>query len=463
MRQLVLADGRASMLGRCIAAIHRFVLGPAAEGRLPERARRAISDAQAESEILVGWVQISAILTFAVLYTLSPKAFPPEVPFQPVPWALAAYSLFTILRLVLAYRRRLTPVFLTLSVVVDMAVLLVTIWSFHLQYQEPPGLYVKAPTLMYAFILIALRTLRFEAFYVLLAGAVAAAGWLLLVAYAVLASPDGMPVTRSYAEYMTSYRILLGAEFDKMISLSMVALILAVVVVRAQRLLLIATAGRIAQREMSRFFAPEVAARIRDAEIPIAPGQGVLREAAILVVDIRGFTRLAHTLGPDGAMALLGEYQARLVPVIQAHGGSIDKYLGDGILASFGAVAPSTSHAADAIAAVDAVLAEAAAWAEARRAGGLPAPVIGVGLAAGSVVFGAVGHDERLEYTVIGDAVNLAAKLESHTKVLRVRALTTRETLDLALAQGYCAEAPRQPRSEAVAGVEGPVDLVVLG
>ena len=64
---------------------------------------------------------------------------------------------------------------------------MVTIWSFHLQYQEPPPIYLKAPTMLYAFILIALRTLRFEPWLVMLAGSSAAAGWLVLVAYAVLA------------------------------------------------------------------------------------------------------------------------------------------------------------------------------------------------------------------------------------------------------------------------------------
>ncbi|MGH7819592.1 MAG: adenylate/guanylate cyclase domain-containing protein, partial [Candidatus Binatia bacterium] len=87
----------------------------------------------------------------------------------------------------------------------------------------------------------------------------------------------------------------------------------------------------------------------------------------------------------------------------------------------------------------------------------------GIACAAGEVIFGAVGDDERLEYTVIGDAVNLSAKLEKHTKAARVRALTTRGTWELALRQGYAPseERPALPAA-GVEGVANPIDLVVV-
>ena len=79
-----------------------------------------------------------------------------------MPLALAVYALFTAARCALACAAPAADWFLALSVVADITLLMVTIWSFHLQYQAPPAIYLKAPTLMYAFILIALRTLRFE-------------------------------------------------------------------------------------------------------------------------------------------------------------------------------------------------------------------------------------------------------------------------------------------------------------
>lgn len=455
---------RSSTGWRPVRALRRAVLGSVSQAHPPARTRAAIAEAEAESEILVGWTQVAAIIGFALLYAISPKAFPPDVPFEPVPLALATYAVFIVLRLALAYRRRLTPAFLALSIVVDMTVLMTTIWSFHLQYGAPAALYIKAPTLMYVFILIALRALRFEARWVLLAGGVAIAGWLVLVAFAILVDPAGLPVTRNYVEYMTSYRILVGAEIDKLVSMSMVAIVLAVVVTRARSMLIEATTERFASAELARFFAPEVASTIKQADMAIVPGDGRLRDAAVMFIDLRGFTRLSRELTPHEVMALLGEYQGRLVPVIRAHGGSVDKFLGDGILASFGAVRSSATFAADALRAGEALLDEARAWATARAAEGRNPVRIGIGIAAGPVLFGAVGSRDRLEYTVIGDPVNLAAKLEAHTKAVGAPALASGTAHELALAQGYAARLPIAELGETpIAGVDRPVAVVMLG
>jgi adenylate cyclase len=315
---------------------------------------------------------------------------------------------------------------------------------------------------MYAFILIALRTLRFEPRLVVLAGASASIGWLILVGYALFFDPGTM-ITHDFCEYMVSYAILVGAEFDKIVSLLMVTLILAIALLRARKLLFRAVADQLAAAELSRFFAPEVAGRIRASDGAIQPGQAELRDAAILMVDLRGFTPLSQQLEPGAVMRLLSEYQSRMVAALARHGGSIDKFMGDGILASFGAVRPSVSFAADALRAFDAVIDAAALWAEERGAAGLPAPAVGAAIATGRVMFGAIGDQTRLEYTVIGDPVNLAAKLEKHTKSERVRALCAAETWRLALAQGYRPGRPPDARAQRrVAGVDQPLDLVVL-
>ena len=110
---------------------------------------------------------------------------------------------------------------------------------------------------------------------------------------------------------------------------------------------------RSAARELSRFFDPGIAARIRDAEHHIRVGRGEACEGAILIFDIRGFTALSNHLEPNEVMALLAEYQARLIPIIQNHGGSIDKLLGDGVIATFGVARPSPACAAEATVALD--------------------------------------------------------------------------------------------------------------
>ncbi|MFL5335613.1 MAG: adenylate/guanylate cyclase domain-containing protein, partial [Geminicoccaceae bacterium] len=329
-------------------------------------------------------------------------------------------------------------------------------------YQHHPHHNNLPTTLMYVFIFIALRTLRFEPRFVILAGATGAIGWLALVAYALLNS-EGVVRTHSFAEYAMSYDILLGAEFDKIASIVMVTAILALALQRARTLLARAVAEQQAAAGLSRFFAPEIAGRITAAEMALEPGQAELRQAAILFIDLRGFTPLAERLTPTQVMRLLSDYQARMVGAIRAHGGSIDKFMGDGILASFGATRPSARHAADAAAAVEEVVMVALAWAEERRAAGLPPLAIGAALAAGPVMFGTVGDAQRLEYTVIGEAVNLAAKLEKHAKAERATAVLSAATFNLAHTQGWVAGPGWERRAaRTVAGVPARLDLAVL-
>lgn len=455
-----------------------LLLGAPLPDRVPERVVKAIQKEQDQSEVLVSVIQLIAIGMFGVLYALTPKGFGADVSFEPVPITLAVYAVFTLVRLWLALKHRLPRWFIATSIVVDVVVLLVTIWSFHLQYEAPPALYLKATTLMYVFILIALRTLRFEPVMVMLTGLTAALGWLIAVIYAVaheqtcgsmelmeaLAGANNCGFTHMFSEYTTSYKILLGAELDKIVSIVMVTTILAIALIRARKLLIRATTEHQAAEELSRFFSPEVAGRIRDTDAGIEPGDAELREAAIIMTDLRGFTPLATKLPPREVMALLSDYQSRVVAAISGEGGSIDKFMGDGILASFGATLPSDRPAAQALRAADVILEAGLAWQAERQAAGLPAPAVGLALTTGKVMFGAIGDANRLEYTVIGDPVNLVAKLEKHTKEEQVRGLCPASAYEKALAEGYRPGAEREQRyARRVEGVQAELDLMVLG
>ncbi len=478
-----------------IAWLRAWLMDNTREDEPPARVLDAIRAQQERSEILVSVAQLLATGLFATLYATAPMAEgqiqiatladaldflaivlgvdPAVAVLAPLRHALAQvefvfgalviYALATLWRLFLALRHRLTPWMLYGSAVVDMALLMAVIWSFHIKYGQAAAFYLKAPTFVYIFIFIALRALRFEARYVLFTGAMGILGWVVLLLI-VLSGIGGPPnQTHDFIEYMTSNATLIGAEVDKMVAVAIVTLLLALALTRARRLLVRATAERTAAQDLSRFLAPEVADRIRRSELRIAAGHGELRDAAILVTDLRDFTRLSMTLMPGAVVKLLQEYQGRICPAIQRAGGSIDKFLGDGILSSFGAARPGDTWAADALRAADAVMAAADAWHAQRIAEGLPPVRIGMALAAGRVVFGAVGDGDRLEYTVIGDAVNLAAKLEKHTKEENVRALCDAATYDAALRQGYVPIADREVRrNRSVAGVSTPVDLVVL-
>lgn len=434
---------------------------------LPRRIEAAFRQQQDQSERLIGWFQLSVVLLFGLLYIISPKTHMSGFWGSPVPWGLCLYLIFTALRLVLSYRYSLPDWYLSLSGLVDLVLLFGIIWSFHIQYNQPAVFYLKAPTMLYVFIFIALRTLRFDPRHVFYTGLAAALGWLGMVGYAVFSVDDGMSrITRDYVAYLTDNLVLLGGEFDKVITIVTVTVILTFALMRGRRFLLQAVTGEIQKQALSRFFAPEVAERIKGADGNLQAGQGETCTGSVVNVDIRGFTKLAATMSPPQVMQLLSEYQAHILPVIQKYGGSVDKFLGDGIMVSFGAARPSDTFARDALYAMEDVLDAARAWNDERYAKGLPVIDVAVSAASGVLIFGVVGDENRLEYTVVGTPVNLSAKLEKHNKVLGSHALCDRETIRLAREQGW---QPRpQPKSlkelpdEAVDGVSAPITLFVL-
>lgn len=429
---------------------------------LPVRINDEINRRDAAAEQLIGWVQFGVVTFFALLYSIAPRAEGSQG-FNFVPWALAAYFLFTVVRLYISYRRELPNWYLIISIIADVGLLVGIIFSFHIQYDQHPTFYLKAPTLMYVFLFIALRALRLDPSFVLTTGIVAAAGWAGLVAYAVIGDMGGMHVTRNYVEYLTSNSILIGAELDKLIIILAVTGILSVSLYRARAIFFEAIRDHVAAEDLKRFFSPEVVRSITDADVALEAGQGVSRNAAVLVVDIRAFTTAAENLPPEKVMRILSRYQECVVPIIQRNNGRVDKFLGDGILATFGAVHPSESYAADALAAMQEIVARISYCGGDFVAEGWPEPLrIGVAAACGPVTIGVVGIASRLEYTVIGAPVNLAAKLEDANKTLGTTAIMSGGCFKCACEQGTSITDIELREAVTVAGVSQPLDVAVL-
>ena len=395
---------------------------------LPGRVRDAIRRQQESSEIVVGWIQLSIVITFSILYALSPNPYTADTVFASEPWVLGVYLLFTLVRVVLAHRRALPNWLLYVSVIVDMLLLLALIWSIHIKYGQPASFYLKVPTLLYVFIFIALRALRFEARYVLLAGAVAAGGWLLMVLYAARIVPDNPMITRDYVEYMTSNSILLGAEFDKVISVLIVTGILAIAITRARDLLVRSVVESTAAADLSRFVPSEVAAQVKTSETRVEAGAGDVRETTIFFNDLQGFTTLSEGMAPVELISTLNEYFAAVTEPIVRRGGVINQYQGDAILATFNLPKALDDHAASAVEAaieIQEILASRTFGAGLRL-------ISRVGINTGVVVGGLVGAQDRLGYTVHGDDVNLAARLEALNKEHGTRIIVSERTRELA-------------------------------
>jgi adenylate cyclase len=166
----------------------------------------------------------------------------------------------------------------------------------------------------------------------------------------------------------------------------------------------------VVRSNFERYFAPNVASEIAQQEGVIRLG-GDKRSIAILFSDIRGFTTMSETLGPDVIAQLLTDYFTEMVDIVFEYGGTLDKFIGDAIMALWGA---PIAHPDDPDRAIEAAVAMQRAlgtlntrW----RAADKPELGVGVGIAYGEVFAGNIGSHRRLEYTVIGDAVNIAARL----------------------------------------------------
>ncbi|MXZ80816.1 MAG: adenylate/guanylate cyclase domain-containing protein [Gammaproteobacteria bacterium] len=401
--------------------IGRWFAGKLVITDIPDRIRQSIQIQQIESERIIGWTQLFIVSVFSVLYILSPKTFP-ESGFAPVPWFLGFYFVFTVIRLYLSYRSRITPAFLVLSIIVDMGLLFGLIWTFHIQYEQPASFYLKAPTLIYLFIFIALRSLRFEAIYVVIAGLAAAAGWMLLVAYSI--HQAGMEsITRDYVEYLTSNKILIGAEWDKVISILLVTGILAVGISRGQNLLKVSLKNAAAAQDLSRFVPDVIAEQIKEDSQQPDLSRTETGECSILFIDLESFTTISESMTPARLLETLNQYFAVAAEPIHAQGGVINQFQGDAILASFNIPRKNPHHARDAIRAGLEILVRLRE--ERFHDCRLKARV---GINTGNVTGGLVGITERVHYTVHGDDVNIAARLEQLNKQMGTRILVSEET-----------------------------------
>lgn len=431
-------------------------------GALPARVVAEIDRREAAGERLVGWVQLALVVTFGTLYALSPRAEgSSNTSFTST--VLVIYFVFTLFRVWLSYRRVLPTWYLVISIIADVGLLCALIYSFHIQYNQPAAFYLKAPTMIYLFIFISVRALRFDPRFVLLTGLMAAVGWFALVIYALNTDMGQMRITRNYVDYMTSNSILIGAEIDRGIAILGVTFVLTLALYRARAVLIDAISSHTAASDLAQFFSPQVAASITKADDLPAAQMSKTREAAILMVDLRSFTATAAKLPAEAVMTVLGLYQDAAVRVIEAHDGQIDKFMGDGILATFGAVQDSETHAADALRAAVALTLAIDAIEPAVRAAGWSGPFqAGIAVSSGLVTVGVVGGQSRLEFTVIGNAVNTAAKLEAANKVEGTRVLTDAATFDRAVAQGHDLPAVEMRPGRHISGLAKPVDLVVL-
>jgi adenylate cyclase len=164
------------------------------------------------------------------------------------------------------------------------------------------------------------------------------------------------------------------------------------------------------QANLIRHFSPQVAARLLRRENDLRLGGEPVSEATVLVSDIRGFTAMTQGMAPDDVMQMLNLVFSELTPILFKYHGTLDKYIGDGILAVFGSPEPDADHCIHAVSAaleMQYTVGQLSAHLEAQFG---VRPQIGIGIHCGPIVHGYLGSNDRLEYTIIGDTVNKASR-----------------------------------------------------
>jgi adenylate cyclase len=171
-----------------------------------------------------------------------------------------------------------------------------------------------------------------------------------------------------------------------------------------------------ARNNLSRYFSPNIVELLAAQDEPLGPGR---RETvAVLFADIVAFTRMAEDMAPENVLALLREFHTRMTAEIFASGGTVDQYMGDGMIAVFGATEASPNDAASALNCAERMLEALERWNREREGKGDARIDIGIGVNYGPVVLGDVGSEHSMSFTAIGDTVNTAARLQTLTRSL---------------------------------------------
>ena len=193
-----------------------------------------------------------------------------------------------------------------------------------------------------------------------------------------------------------------------------IAGMLAAVVARSRRLVREQARAERARANLARHFSPNVVDALASARRPLGPGRS--QPVAVLFADIIGFTRLCAAMAPEEVMDLLRAFHRLTERAVFAHGGTLDKYIGDGMMATFGPPLPGERDATNALRCARAMLAALDGWNAERAARGEPPVRVGIGAHYGPAVLGDIGDERRLEFAVLGDTVNVASRLESLTR-----------------------------------------------
>ncbi|MBY6082929.1 adenylate/guanylate cyclase domain-containing protein [Ruegeria arenilitoris] len=307
---------------------------------------------------------------------------------------------------------------------------------------RPLAMQYRFDNFQYFFIILAAGTLAYSWRTVIAMGSWTAlmwtAGW--VVAWWVATPIPGLSekvaaALRGYpavAELLDPNSFMVPMRVQEVIVFMMVAVTLGVSMRRLNRLL-ISNAGLERERaNLSRYFSPNVVEELSQNDEPLK--QVRKENIAVLFIDIIGFTKFSAGRDPYEVIEVLRGFHARMEAEVFHHHGTLDKYLGDGLMATFGTPVPTPLDAVNALSCARSMVDIIDRWNLERRRAGEEEIQVGIGVHFGPVVLGDIGAN-RLEFAVIGDAVNVAAKLEAMTREMGARVVVSNELREQALQQ----------------------------
>lgn len=359
--------------------------------------------------------------------------------------AIVAFALLNALSFGLARNSRYATVATWLFVVIDVAVLtyiFVTPSPFAVEGWTSQ-LNLRLPNFLYLGVFLVSMALSYSPGLVVWSGLVTIVIW--NVAYCWVATrPNSIAYGSDLLNGGVSDADIIALVLDprsvSLINLSyqtmflvLVTVILAISVWRSRRLVRRQVAAEAQRSALSRYFSPNIVREL--SSVSSGFGEPSLQTAAILFADMVGFTKISERLPPEDLVKLLKEFHARLVSVAFAHGGTVDKYIGDEIMVHFGTPRPRPDDGARALSCAHEMLAQIRLWNEQRLADGEGAIEVGIGVHYGEVIVGNIGDERRLEYTVLGDTVNVANRLERLTRKIGTSLAVSEDLVAAARAQ----------------------------
>ena len=353
-------------------------------------------------------------------------------PARSIPGVLvvATFAAFGLAQYVLARRYGQPVLWAGVFSVLEAALLIAVILTpITFPPDWPPQMQLRLPTVFYLFVYVAGTALSYSPRFVVWTGAVTIALWALghhamlrlpatVSAHSSLIDLPGLSPTGSLELYLDPHYVSDAAWRTQTVLLALLTALLAASVARSRSLLRRQVTDHLARASLARYFSPNVVDALASAG---EAGMAAHRHpVAVLFADIRGFTRLSEALGPEATIELLTEFHKLVSRIVFEHRGTLEKYIGDAVMATFGTPSRGADDAGRALQCAWQLADETYRWNRERARRGSAPVHLGIGVHYGEAVLGSIGDAQRLDYVVVGDTVNVASRLERLTRELDV-------------------------------------------